>query len=182
MHLLTLEEVSNLTKQKWESINKHDPEIGLEMQDLVLNNGETRKIKLLEKSIEIKKIPIDFINTISNYSFDYFSILNIQFGFNNQYIDTIIKITKENNFFEENMLLVALGDPFSILMDINNGNIFAIDKEEKIFISNSFSEFIRYLGTYSKSFDENNLVDIDLFIKNKYGINSLKFWHELLPK
>lgn len=182
MHLLTLEEVSNLTKQKWTSINNHDPEIGLEMKDLVLNNRETEKIKHLEKILEIKKIPIDFINTISNYSFDYFSILNIQFGFNNQYIDTIIKITKANNFFEENMLLVALGDPFSILMDTNNGNIFAMNEEEKIFISNSFSEFVRCLGTYSKAFDENNLADIDLFIKNKYGTNPLKFWHELLPK
>lgn len=182
MHLLTLEEVSNYTKQKWASINDYDPEIGLEMKDLVLNNGETRKIKHLDKITEIKKIPIDFINTISHYSFDCFSILNIQFGFNNEYIDTIIKITKENNFFGGSMLLIALGDPFSILMDTDNGNIFAINEDEKNLISNNFSEFVRLLGTYNKAFDENTLEDIDLFIKNKYGANSLKFWQGLLPK
>lgn len=182
MHLLSLEEVSNFTKRKWESINEYDHEIGVEMEYLVLHSGTTGKISNLGKILNLKNLPTDFIDTITNFNFDSFFILNIQFGFDKKYIDKIVEITKEHNFFGGNMLLVAIGDPFSILMNINNGYIFAIDEENEILVSNSFSEFVRYLGTYSKAFDENELGDIDLFIKDKYGENSLRFWHELLPK
>lgn len=151
--LLTIEQIESQLRTKFEPF-------GSDMNDLILKRRTSppMNINMLENSINAK-IPSDFLIFIQEYDMNNFTLGPISFGTNEDYIEQLIKINTDNEFSRwwtgqsrpANTIAIATSDPYTILLDTENGEIFAITSESKISdfknIACNFELFARGVGT-----------------------------------
>ncbi|NEN82434.1 hypothetical protein [Paenibacillus elgii] len=129
----------------------------------------------------------DFEKLISDYDFGDFSISGVHFGNGNNYLEKLrdlqTHLSQENLLtFTDQYICIATGDYYSILTNTNTGHIFAfannIPFDKKICVSQSFSLFIRSLGTAYLFRKEGRGIDFLDIAEQNFGMNSLNFWRE----
>ncbi|ALB61136.1 FIG00924987: hypothetical protein [Cronobacter condimenti 1330] len=151
--LLTIPEIEKKLHEKF------DPYQG-EMDDLILKTRGSALANLskLESNLNIK-ICNDFLVFLKTYNLDNFSLGNVAFGTGEDYVNTLIKLNKENDFNHwwvghrrpEGVIVIAISDPYTILLNNNNNKIYGISGESYQFqkeeISKTFELFVRGVGS-----------------------------------
>ncbi|MFG0756341.1 SMI1/KNR4 family protein [Pseudomonas sp. TYF_14] len=151
--LLTIEQIESQLRTKFEPL-------GSEMYDLILKRRTSppTNINMLENSINAK-IPSEFLLFIQEYNINNFTLGPISFGTNEDYIKQLIEINTDDDFSRwwteksrpTNTIAIATSDPYTILLNTENGKIFAITSESKISdckaIACNFEMFARGVGT-----------------------------------
>ena len=157
-----------------------------EMDDLILKKRACALANLskLESELNIK-ICNDFLLFLEAYDLDNFSLGNVTFGTGEDYVNTLIEINKENEFNHwwlghrrpESVIVIAISDPYTILLNNDNNKIYGISGEsyqfEKEEISKSFELFVRGVGTLFLK--EGSVSEV----AGAVGAVNEDFWHSL---
>ncbi|MDK1252859.1 SMI1/KNR4 family protein [Cronobacter dublinensis] len=157
-----------------------------EMDDLILKKRTCTLANLskLESELNIK-ICNDFLLFLETYDLDNFSLGNVTFGTGEDYVNTLIEINKENEFNHwwlghrrpESVIVIAISDPYTILLNNDNNKIYGISGEsyqfEKEEISKSFELFVRGVGTLFLK--EGSVSEV----AGAVGAVNEDFWHSL---
>jgi len=177
--LLTIQEIESQLN------NKFSPFQG-EMDDLILRKRKKTvdNVGTLEKKLNIK-LNKDFLSFISSYDLDNFSLGNIAFGSGSDYIEKLISINEGDDFGRwwqgndrpDGIILIAISDPYSILLNTKNNEIYAIMSEEqkhdKAPISKDFESFVRGVGSlFLKKAQLQEVI-------NSVGAVNQDFWHNI---
>ncbi|EKY2032102.1 nuclease [Cronobacter sakazakii] len=131
-----------------------------EMDDLILKkrNSPLANLAKLESELNIK-ICNDFLSFLNSYDLDSFSLGNVAFGSGENYINTLLELNKNNDFNHwwvgnkrpEGVILIAISDPYTILLNNNDNKDYGITGESYQYqeneISKNFELFVRGVGT-----------------------------------
>ncbi|MDL2186599.1 SMI1/KNR4 family protein [Pseudomonas sp. ChxA] len=141
-------------------------------------------INMLEKWINTS-IPNEFKLFIQKYNINNFTLGPISFGTNEDYIEQLIDINTDNEFRRwwtgnsrpADTIAIATSDPYTILLNTENGKIFAITSESNMSdwqtIACNFEMFARGVGTvFLKQGKPSEVV-------TAVNAENSKFWHEL---
>lgn len=180
--LLTLDEITKKLE------NKFSP-LGEDFDDLVLFKRTTPRSDLdtLEQKLMLS-LPDDFTSFISLYNLDNFSLFNISFGCGEGYLERLFMLNSPNGFEQwwignkrpENMMVIALSDPYTLLLNTQTGNVFAMTSESSMdsfeHIAMNFFVFFRAVATLF-------LTDISLDkIIELTSSQTTSFWYQLKPE
>lgn len=103
--------------------------------------------------------PEDFVDITEEYDFGNFAIGNIEFGYKEDYFQRLIKINNAPEFNQwwqgsdrpSQIVLIAISDPYSILLDCRSGAIYAMLSDDEWLIwrevSVNFEAFVRCVGS-----------------------------------
>ncbi|EMA8656530.1 SMI1/KNR4 family protein [Cronobacter dublinensis] len=177
--LLTVSEIQKKLHKKFEPYQD-------EMDDLILKKRlrALANLSKLESKLNIK-ICNDFLLFLETYDLDNFSLGNVTFGTGEDYVNTLIELNKESEFNHwwlghrrpESVILIAISDPYTILLNNNNNKIYGISGEsyqfEKEEISKNFELFVRGVGTLFLK--EGSVSEVAGAVG---GVNE-DFWHSL---
>ena len=82
-----------------------------------------------------------------------------------------------------NLLIIANGDPFTILIDYITGDVFAISSDiyydKRIFIAPSFELFVQGICTIQYALWHNKTNELFELIRKNYPQESFLFWEHL---
>lgn len=151
--LLTIKEI------EVELYNKFSPFQG-EMDDLILRKRDTpvNNLEKLESHLHVK-LKGSFLSFIMEYNLDNFSLGNISFGTGGDYLEKLIYLNEGdgfNNWWEgslrpKSIIVIALSDPYTILLNTVTGMIYAITSEPSVNddrpVADDFELFIRVVGS-----------------------------------
>ncbi|EOW6744292.1 nuclease [Cronobacter dublinensis] len=157
-----------------------------EMDDLILKKRTCTLANLSKLESELNvKICNDFLLFLETYDLDNFSLGNVAFGTGEDYVNTLIELNKESDFNHwwlghkrpEGVIIIAISDPYTILLNNNNGQIYGINGESYQFregeISKSFELFVRGVGTLFLK--EGTVSEV----AGAVGAVTQDFWHSL---
>ena len=190
MELLTIDQIISIIE---EAIQGLDPEI---REGIVLSHTEVSVSELdrLKKQLQIQDLDAIFRKYILAYNWGQIGFLSYQFGYgddtsltwlmnrNLEYHDysTLLYSTLQ----ERGLIIIANGDPYTILLDCQSGAVYALDAEltydEKIWLAPDFLVFVRAMGTAQFAVwkgCESNFIHLMTRIGNA---SSLIFWQSLV--
>ncbi|ACZ76169.1 Cell wall assembly/cell proliferation coordinating protein, KNR4-like protein [Dickeya parazeae Ech586] len=177
--LLDLSEIESKLYEKFSPF-------GGEMDDLIMKagGGSIDDVIDLEKKLNVK-LHDKFKNFVLKYDLGNFSLGSFIFGDDGDYLGKIFELNSENDFTQwwgkgarpENLLLVTYNDPYSILLDLNSGKVYAITSEtdlnEMKHISSDFFLFCR--GVSTMFLNKPNPIDVEKLV----GSENKFFWPSL---
>ncbi|ALB65088.1 SMI1/KNR4 family protein [Cronobacter dublinensis] len=177
--LLTIPEIEKKLHEKF------DPFQG-EMDDLILKKRTSAlaNITIFEAKLNIK-ICNDFLSFLKTYDLDNFSLGNVAFGSGDNYINTLIELNEDDDFNHwwvgnkrpEGVILIAISDPYSILLNNNDNKVYGITGESYQYqeneISINFELFVRGVGTLFLK--EGTVSEVAAAV----GAVNLDFWQSL---
>ncbi|ELY4524884.1 nuclease [Cronobacter turicensis] len=157
-----------------------------EMDDLILKkrNGPPDNLAKLESELNIK-ICDDFLSFVNTYDLDNFSLGNVAFGSGENYMNTLIELNKNNGFNQwwvgnkrpEGIIVIAISDPYGILLNNNDHKVYGITGESCQYqeneISKTFELFVRGAGTLFLK--EGTASEVAVAV----GAVNQDFWHSL---
>ena len=147
MELLTLSEIVQSIVEETRGLEPETADgITLKQVDIPFT-----QIELLKEKLGLKTLNQNFIDYILKYKWGNFGFLAYQFGYNDA--DGLNWLVQRNLDYEDfttlkecGFIIIANGDPYTILLECVSGKIFAIDSEtdldKRILISVSFDQFI----------------------------------------
>lgn len=179
--LLTFDEITKALEDKFSSL-------GEDLNDLILLKRTTpfTDLGLLEQTLMLS-LPDDFTSFISLYNLDNFSLFNISFGCGEDYLERLSILNSPNELTQwwtgdkrpENMIVIALSDPYTLLLNTQTGAVFAMTDESTMegieHIATHFSLFFKAAAT---------LLLTDISVNRVIELTSSQttsFWHELKP-
>ncbi|QIG07003.1 SMI1/KNR4 family protein [Proteus sp. ZN5] len=180
--LLTLDEITKALEDKFSPL-------GEDFNDLVLLKRTTpfTDLNFLEQTLTLS-LPDDFTSFISLYNLDNFSLFNISFGCGEDYLERLFMLNSPNEFAQwwigdkrpENVIVIALSDPYTILLNTQTGNVFAMTSESSM---DSFehiaANFFAFFSAVATLFLTN--ISPDRIIKLTSS-QTTSFWHQLKPE
>ena len=91
---------------------------------------------------------------------------------------------KFRSFFAKNLIIIANGDPYTILLECKSGGIYVFTSdmsyEERVSVASDFEKFIRVMGTAQYAVWKNAEKEFIESMEREYSESSLKFWKELV--
>lgn len=185
MELLTIDQIISIIE---EAIQGLDPEI---REGIVLSHTEVPVSELdrLKKQLQIQDLDPIFRKYILAYNWGQIGFLSYQFGYGD---DTSLTWLMNRNLEyhdystlqERGLIIIANGDPYTILLDCQSGAVYALDAEltydEKIWLAPDFLVFVRAMGTAQFAVwkgCESNFIHLMTRIGNA---SSLIFWQSLV--
>ena len=91
---------------------------------------------------------------------------------------------KFRSFFAKNLIIIANGDPYTILLECKSGEIYAFTSdmsyEEIVPVASDFEEFVRAMGTAEYAVWKNAEKEFIESIERECSESGLKFWKELV--
>ncbi|MBI6527605.1 nuclease [Proteus vulgaris] len=180
--LLALDEITK------ELENKFSP-LGEDFDDLVLfkRAAPLTDLDLLEQNLTLSPLD-DFTSFISLYNLDNFSLFNISFGCGEDYLERLFMLNSPNEFTQwwtgdyrpENMIVIALSDPYTILLNTQTGDIFAMTSGSP---TDSFEHIAANFFVFFSAVATLFLTDIspDRIIKLTSS-QTTSFWYQLKPE
>ncbi|MGG7670780.1 SMI1/KNR4 family protein [Yersinia sp. J1] len=174
--LLTIEEIESQLDKKFSPFDG-------EMDDLILTKRKfpISNLESSEKTLDIT-FPSDFVSFLKKYDIDNFSLGNVAFGSGGDYLEKIIALNDKDNFSHwwvgntrpRGVIVIALSDPYAILLNTNDCKIYAITSEERASdrepIAIDFNKFIRGVGSVFLKACSRNEIEILVGSKNS------EFW------
>ncbi|SQI38856.1 Uncharacterised protein [Leminorella richardii] len=154
--LLPIEEIERRLSEKFLPFDK-DMDLGY----LILKKKAiaSSDIKTVEQTLAID-FPEDFKALTSDYDFDSFSLGKVQFSSNGEaYFPFLVEANQDNDFNTwwvgdrrpEGIVVIALTDPYTILLNTYDGAVYAMTSESSVDdferIASNFSLFVCGVGT-----------------------------------
>lgn len=180
--LLTLDEITKELEDKFSPL-------GDDFTDLVLFKRATPLADLdtLEQK-SMLSLPDDFSSFISLYNLDNFSLFNISFGCGEDYLERLFMLNSPNEFAQwwigdkrpENMIVIALSDPYTILLNTQTGDVFAMTSETPMdrfkHIATNFFVFFSAVATlFLTDISPDRVIELT-------SSQTTSFWHQLKPE
>jgi len=186
MHLLTVEEYAAFLKEEFAGV---DPKF---VSSIVFERSELsdEDIRRVEQALDMGKLPSGFVDLLKEYDFGNLSLMNEQFGAEESgSLEWLLEYNDPNSYgFEDfikglkdnNLIIIANGDPFTILMDVKTEKIYAVDNEtpveERIPIANSFERFVEGMGTGFMAKRRKTTNEFLELARSEFGKDSMPFW------
>lgn len=159
---------------------------GGDMDDLIMKSGggSVDDVIDLEQKLNIK-LHDKFKSFILKYDLGNFSLGSFIFGNDDDYLGKIFELNNENNLTQwwgkgprpESLLLVTYNDPYSILLELSRGKVYAITSESDLNnmkqVSSAFDLFCRGVGTMF--LNKANPIDVEKLV----GSENKSFWSSL---
>ena len=185
MELLTIDQIISIIE---EAIQGLDPEI---REGIVLSHTEVPVSELdrLKKQLQIQDLDPIFRKYILAYNWGQIGFLSYQFGYGDDtsltwLINRNLEYHDYSTLQERGLIIIANGDPYTILLDCQSGAVYALDAEmnydEKIWLTPDFLAFVRAMGTAQFAVwkgCESNFIHLMTRIGNA---SSLIFWQSLV--
>lgn len=185
MELLTIDQIISIIE---EAIQGLDPEI---REGIVLSHTEVPVSELdrLKKQLQIQDLDPIFRKYILAYNWGQIGFLSYQFGYGD---DTSLTWLMNRNLEyhdystlqERGLIIIANGDPYTILLDCQSGAVYALDAEmnydEKIWLTPDFLAFVRAMGTAQSAVWKGCESDFIRLMTRIGHASSLIFWQSLV--
>jgi hypothetical protein len=185
MQLLTIDEIIS-------SIMKETEGLDAEIKDgIVLSKKEIpqSEIEKLKSELEIEYLDSVFTENILSYNLGNFGFLSYQFGYGdetslNWLITRNLEYEDYPILLKKNLIIIANGDPYTILLECKSGKIYAFTSdmsyEEIVPIASDFEEFIRAMGTAQYAVWKHAEKEFVELMEREFSESRLKFWRELV--
>ena len=185
MKLLTLNEVIQTIVEETKDL---DPEL---IEDIILKEVDIpdTEIVRLKEELKIDVLDQNFINSILKYSWGNLSILSYQFGYNDD--NGINWLIQRNKGYEDypvlqaaGLIIIANGDPYTILLECSSGRIYTIDSEtgieDRMLIAENFELLVRGMGTAQYACWSKRETEFIQLIESLTQVAGMPFWHNLV--
>ena len=185
MQLLTINEIISSIMEETEGL---DVEItdGIILRKEEISPSEIEKLK---SELEIEYLDSVFTENILSYNWGNFGFLSYQFGYGDE--TSLSWLINRNLEYEDypvlhkkNLIIIANGDPYTILLEYKSGKIYAFTSdmsyEEIVPVASDFEEFVRVMGTAQYAVWKHAEKEFIESMKREYSESSLKFWKELV--
>ena len=185
MQLLTIDEIIS-------SIMKETDGLDAEITDgIILSKKEIppSEIEKLKSELGIEYLDSTFSEYILSYNWGNFGFLSYQFGYGDEMsLNWLINRNLEYEDYpvlrKKNLIIIANGDPYTILLECNSGEIYAFTSdmsyEEIVPVASNFEEFVRAMGTSQYAVWKNAEKEFIESMECECSESSLKFWKELV--
>lgn len=185
MELLTIDQIISIVE---EAIQGLDPEI---REGIVLSHTEVSVSELdrLKKQLQIQDLDPIFRKYILAYNWGQVGFLSYQFGYGDGtsltwLINRNLEYHDYSTLQESSLIIIANGDPYTILLDCQSGAVYAVDADmtydEKIWLSPDFLAFVRAMGTAQSAVWTGCESDFIHLMTSKGFASSLIFWQSLV--
>lgn len=185
MQLLTIDEIISSIMEETEGL---DAEItdGIILSKKEISPSEIEKLK---SELEIEYLDSVFTENILSYNWGNFGFLSYQFGYGdeaslNWLINRNLEYEDYPILLKKNLIIIANGDPYTILLECKSGKIYAFTSdmsyEEIVPIASDFEEFIRAMGTAQYVVWKHAEKEFVELMEREFSESSLKFWKELV--
>lgn len=159
-----------------------------EMESFIMKSGgaSVDEIADLENKLNVK-LHNKFKGFVLKYNLNDFSLGSFVFGNGGSYLEKIFELNNENDLTQwwgtgkrpDNFLLVTYNDPYSILLDMKNGKVYAMTSESDLnnieCISSDFCLFCRGVGTLFLNNQKTRPGNLERFVGSKNDA----FWSSL---
>ena len=185
MKLLTIDEIISSILDETKGLDEEITD-GMILKEEMIPYSSLDKVKQL---LKIEYLDQVFSDYILKYNWGNVGFLSYQFGNNDEIgLDWLINRNLEYSDYhilqKEDLIIIANGDPYTILLEYSSGKIYAFTSDmsydEIIPIASDFREFIRAIGTAQYAVwkkDEKNFVEL---MSKEIADNSLIFWKALV--
>lgn len=185
MELLTIDQIISILEEETQGL---DPEI---REGIVLNQTEVPVSELdrLKSKLQIQDLDPIFRKYILAYNWGQIGFLSYQFGYGDDtsltwLINRNLEYHDYSTLQERGLLIIANGDPYTILLDCKIGTVYAVDAEmtydEKIWLSPDFLAFVRAMETAQSAVWKGCESDFIHLMTRKCHASSLIFWQSLV--
>ena len=152
MELLTIDQIISIIEEVTQGL---DPEI---REGIVLNKTDlpVSELDRLKSKLQIQDLDPIFRKNILAYNWGQIGFLSYQFGYGDGasltwLINRNLEYHDYSTLQESGLIIIANGDPYTILLDCQSGTVYALDAEmtydEKIWLAPDFLAFVRAMGT-----------------------------------
>ena len=185
MELLTLSEIVQSIVEETRGL---EPEIadGITLKQVDI---PFTQIELLKEKLGLKTLNQNFIDYILKYNWGNFGFLAYQFGYNDA--DGLNWLVQRNLDYEDfttlkecGFIIIANGDPYTILLECVSGKIFAIDSEtyldKRIPIAESFEQLVRGMGTGQYACWNKKEAEFIKLMDRTTNSEGMLFWHSFV--
>lgn len=185
MQLLTIDEIISSILEETEGL---DAEI---TDGIILSKKEIppSEIEKLKSELEIEYLDSVFTDNILSYNWGNFGFLSYQFGYGDEMsLNWLINRNLEYEDYpilrKKNLIIIANGDPYTILLECKSGGIYAFTSdmsyEEIAPIAPDFKEFIKAMGTAQYAVWKHAEKEFVELMEREASDSSLAFWKELV--
>ena len=185
MELLTIDQIIFLTQEETKGLDSEIREgIVLNKTDLPVSEFDRLKSKL-----QIQDLDPIFRKYILAYNWGQVGFLSYQFGYGDDtsltwLINRNLEYHDYSTLQESGLIIIANGDPYTILLDCQSGAVYALDAEktydEKIWLAPDFLEFVRAMGTAQSAVWKGCESDFVHLMTRIGHASSLIFWQSLV--
>ena len=185
MKLLTMQEIELSIMEETRDV---DPEIteGLILKEAVIPRSEIEK---LQTKLHIGTLNQIFIELILSYNWGNFGFLSYQFGVNdeetlNWIVQRNLKYADYDILHQYDLMIIANGDPSTILLECATGKVYAIDSEtayeDRILIADNFEMLVRAMGTGQYAVWKGKESEFISMIRESVNAKGVKFWQSFV--
>lgn len=185
MELLTIDQIISIIEEATQGL---DPEI---REGIVLNHTElpVSELDRLKKQLQIQDLDPIFRKYILAYNWGQVGFLSYQFGYGDDtsltwLINRNLEYHDYSTLQESGLIIIANGDPYTILLDCQSGAVYALDAEmnydEKIWLAPDFLAFVRAMGTAQSAVWKGCESDFIRLMTRIGNASSLIFWQSLV--
>ena len=185
MQLLTIDEIISSIMEETEGL---DAEI---TDGIILSKKEIpqSEIEKLKSELGIEYLDSAFSEYILSYNWGNFGFLSYQFGYGDEMsLNWLINRNLEYEDYpvlrKKNLIIIANGDPYTILLECKSGEIYAFTSdmsyEEIVPIASDFKEFVRAMGTAQYAVWKQSEEEFVELMEREASDSSLAFWKELV--
>ena len=185
MEVLTIDQIISLTQEETQGLDSEIREgIALNKADLPVS-----ELDRLKSQLQIQDLDLISRKYILAYNWGQIGFLSYQFGYGDGtsltwLINRNLKYHDFSTLQESSLIIIANGDPYTILLDYQSGAIYAVDAEmtydEKIWLAPDFLAFVRAMGTAQSAVWKGCESDFIHLMTRKGHASSLIFWQSLV--
>ena len=177
MKLLTIDEIIS-------SILDEEITDGMILKEENIPYSSLDKVKQL---LKIEYLDQVFSDYILKYNWGNVGFLSYKFGNNDEIglawlINRTLEYSDYNILQKEDLIIIANGDPYTILLEYSSGKIYAFTSdmsyEEKIQIALDFEELVRAMGTGQYALWKNNEKEFTELMSSMVEEDGLVFWKD----
>lgn len=181
MKLLTMQEIMLFIIEETRDV---DPEIteDIILKEAVISHSEIEKLK---NKLRIDTLDEVFAELILSYNWGNHCFLSYQFGVNDK--ETLNWIVQRNLEYADydilhqyDLMIIANGDPSTILLECATGKVYAIDSEtayeDRILIADNFEMLVRAMGTGQYAVWNGKESEFISMIQESVNAKGLEFW------
>ena len=185
MKLLTMQEIELSIMEETRDV---DPEIteGLILKEAVIPRSEIEK---LQTKLHIGTLSQIFTELILSYNWGNFGFLSYQFGVNDE--ETLNWLITKNLEYHDydilqqlGLMIIATGDPSTILLECATGKVYAIDSEiayeDRILIADNFDMLVRAMGTGQYAVWNGKESEFISMIRESVNAKGVEFWQSFV--
>ena len=183
MKLLKIDEIISSILDETKGLDEEITD-GMILKEEMIPYSSLDKVK---QQLKIEYLDQVFSDYILKYNWGNVGFLSYQFGNNDEIgLDWLINRNLEYSDYhilqKEDLIIIANGDPYTILLEYSSGKIYAFTSdmsyEEKIQIALDFEELVRAMGTGQYALWKNNEKEFTELMSSMVEEDGLVFWKD----